>query len=82
MVWGGEAWRRRWAQSHADRSSRQRLVGWTVLATLLLAIILVMSLHRIRDHLRLESPGSVSPPPAQPVPAPVRGAPEGPTRPR
>jgi hypothetical protein len=82
MVWGTEGGRRRWAQSHADAPGRRQPLGWVVLVALIFAIILVMSLHRIRDHVRQESPGSVSPPPVQPVPAPARGAPEGPTVPR
>jgi len=76
-MWGGEGRRRRWAETHAGVGRGRGSLVVVGVVLLLLAAVLIASLGKLRSGLRQQSPGSVAPPPTQPLRAPARGAPEG-----
>jgi hypothetical protein len=77
MVWSAERGRRQWGEARMPAGARRRVVGWAIIVFLIVMAVVIMSLDRFRTRLRHVSPGSVTPPPTQPLPAPARGVPDG-----
>lgn len=75
IMWGNELGRRRWAEPRLPSWGR-RLALWLILVALVVGGLLIASMHRMRRELQQALPGSETPPPSEPVPAPARGAPE------
>ena len=77
MEWSAERGRRQWGMARMPARARRRVVWLAIIVFLTLAAVLIMSFNRFRAKLRHVSPGSLTPPPTEPIPAPARGVPDG-----
>jgi hypothetical protein len=71
------SWQLRWAERRATPRRIRALIVLLVVALIVCGIALATAMHRVRDNVREQSPGTIAPPATTPLPAPVRGAPKG-----
>ena len=75
-MWEEAAWRVRWRRSRGRQpAARRSVVFWTLVVVIIAIVAAVISVHRLRWSFRRDAPGSVTPAPVNPVPAPTRGQP-------